>query len=280
MKKITEKIKGLSLAVKLQIAAALICTAAIPVHAWFSYQNKIEAMSKIKKPPSINLASGGDDPAIYINLENIDVLKGTDKYFVFSVEPGKYSAYDIQLSHTTNIPFTYELYRIEEVENEAQGTITYTDHTRTIDAETGLEVETKLYYSIMDIDDSVTTDGKLSLTDINPDNDHDHPDNPYNTFTRTLGNEGALDANRRNYTANDTVNQYVKPLYSIVRRVPQLYANEDGSDERDYFAIHLTWDTNSNITVSDSEYWDYADNNKETDIIYISAKQNTYTTSP
>ncbi len=268
MKRIMEYFKKLSLAVKIQIALALLCTMIIPVYAWLSYQDKIEAMSKIKEPPSINLASGGDDPALFINLENIDVSKSTEKYFVFSVEPGKYSAYDIQLSHTTNIPFTYELYRIVEVENEGEDTIEYTDHTRNVDAETGLEVETKLYYRIMtNKNDNVTVNGKLNLVDINPDT----------SDTRILGNEAALAANRKNYSASDDVNKYVKPLYSIVRKIPQLNQNEDGSKDRDYFAIKLTWQINSNLSEGDTGYWDYAANNKETDIIYISAKQNTYT---
>ncbi|MEE3415387.1 MAG: hypothetical protein VZR53_08455 [Prevotella sp.] len=264
MKKVIEKFKKLSLPMKIQLIIALISTAAIPVYAWFAYQDKIEIMSKVKEPPSINLASGGDDPALYISLENIDVSSDTEKYIVFSVEPGKYSAYDIQLSHTTNIPFTYELYRVMEDEN---GSIEYTDHTRNVDAETGLNVETIIHYSIMNtINDAITNNGKINLTEINPDT---------TSSSRTLGNESVLAV--KNYAVEDEVNQYVKPLYSIARVIPQLNENTDRSKDRDYFVIKLTWQTNSNINEENLFYWDYAFNNKETDIIYISAKQNTYT---
>ena len=110
MKKLIRKIKKLSLSVRIQLVVAVLCSLAIPVYAWFGYQNRIETLSKVKEPPSINLASGGEDPALYITLENIDVnTVDHEKFVVFSVEPGKYSAYDIQLAHTTNIPFTYEL---------------------------------------------------------------------------------------------------------------------------------------------------------------------------
>ncbi len=260
MKNIFEMIKKLSLPMRIQLGIALFCTASIPAFAWFAFQNKIEAMSKIKEPPSINLASGGDDPALYISLENIDVSRGTEKFVVFSVEPGKYSAYDIQLTHTTNIPFTYELYRVKENEN---GNIEYTDHTRNSDS------ETVLHYGVMtNITDAITTSGRIILTDVNPDA----------SGSRIIGNENTLAANRRNYDiTKDNVNQYVKPLYSIARQIPQLTENEDGSKTRDYFAIKLKWSVNSNITIGDGEYWDYAFNNKETDIIYISAKQNAYT---
>lgn len=273
MKNLIEQIKKLSLPVKIQLVIALISTAAIPVYAWFSYQDKIEAMSKIKEPPSINLASGGDDPALYINLENIDVSSGTEKFIVFSVEPGKYSAYDIQLSHTTNIPFTYELYRVME---DKLGTIGYTDHTRNVDPETEENVETELHYSIMTgysytptgTNTPTVTAGKVNLVNVNPDN---------GASGRTLGNETTLAAKKRsNYdTKLDYVNQYVKPLYSIARKIPKI--DSDGNEDRDYFAIKLTWQINTTIQEGNAQYWNYAFNNKETDIIYISAKQNTYT---
>lgn len=263
MKKIIEKIKKLSLPFKIQLVVILICTSIIPVYAWFVFQDRIEAMSKIKEPPSINLASGGDDPALYISLENIDVSVGAaEKYVVFSVEPGKYSAYDIQLSHTTNIPFTYELYRVRE---NANGMIEYTDHTRN-------DVETKLHYSIMtdyslnETGSAEIASGKVTLTNINADT----------TGSRVLGSEEMLvSKSRTNYdTTSDEVNKYVKPLYSVARKIPQLNEGVDSSADRDYFAIKITWQTNSNIREDDSGYWDYAFNNKETDIIYISAKEN------
>lgn len=262
LKKLIEKVKKLSFAVNVQLFIAILCTMAIPVFAWFAYQDRIETFSKIKEPPSINIASGGNDPAIYISLENIDVSKSTEKYIVFSVEPGKYSAYDIQLSHTTNIPFTYELYRVQEAES---GTIEYIDHTRDVNVE-----ESTLKYEIMTTA-AKTTSGKVILTDINPDS---------KTTGRILGNEDGLAAyNRQNYDMeNDDVNQYVKPIYSVARQIPQLNENEDGSSNRDYFAIKLSWIKGANnLTEQESDYWNYAYNNKETDIIYISAKQNTMT---
>ena len=260
LKKKIEKMKKLSLTVKIQLIIALSCSAAVPVYAWFAHQDRIEVLSKINEPPSITLASGGDDPALYITLENIDVSSGTEKYVLFSVEPGKYSAYDIQLTHTTNIPFRYELYRVMEDEN---GTILYTDHTRDEDGD-----ETELHYSVM-TGLSGTASGQITLTDINPDN---------GSTGRTLGDETDLaPMNRTNYSASDSVNQYVKPIYSVARRIPQLNINEDGNSNRDYFAIRITWTPGaSNASVDDADYWNYAFNNKETDLIYISAKQNTY----
>lgn len=257
MKKLIEKIKKLSFAVKVQLLIAIMCTMAIPVYAWFTFQDRIEALTKVKEPPSINLASGGDDPALYINLENIDVSVSNEKYIVFSVEPGKYASYDIQLSHTTNIPFTYELFRVSEDEN---GTIEYTDHTR------NNGIKTKLKYSIMTTV-AGTAEGKLTMNDINPDDN--------SSGGRILGSEELL--TRKNYSNTDNVNQYVKPLYSVSRSISKLNENEDGSSDRDYFAIRLTWKTKADA--NESEYWNFAFNNKETDIIYISAKQSAVTGS-
>ena len=269
LKKIIEKVKKLSVPVKIQLVVALICTMAIPVYAWFAFQDRIEAMTKIKEPPSINLASGGDDPALYVTLENIDITAGTSKYIVFSIEPGKYTAYDIQLCHTTNIPFTYELYRVTE---DDQGLIEYTDHSRNVDVETGENVDTTLHYSILtDYNYSTTgttiSAGKVTLQDVNPDD---------NSTGRILGDENDLPTARKNYTGTDEFDQYVKPLYSVARRIPQLGESDDGSADRDYFAIKITWTPGAgNLTEANQEYWNYAYNNKETDLIYISAKQNT-----
>ena len=262
LKKMIDKVNKLSLSVKIQLVIAILCTMAIPVYAWFAYQDRIEALSKVKEPPSINLASGGEDPALYISLENIDVnTTNHEKYVVFSVEPGKYSAYDIQLTHTTNIPFTYELYRVRQ-DNE-NGTIEYTDHSIDINGE-----ETELKYSIMTTA-AGTTNGKITLKDINQNDDSPN---------RILGDENELETySRRNYnTGTDEVNQYVEPIYSVARHIPQLSVGDDGSSDRDYYAIKITWQVNPNIGVDDADYWNYAFNNKETDIIYISAKQNTY----
>lgn len=256
MKRSIEKFRKLSLPMKIQFVVALMCTLALPAYAWFAFQDRIEAFTKVKEPPSINLASGGDDPALYITLENIDVSVGTDKYIMFSIEPGKYSAYDIQLSHTTNIPFTYKLYRVQE---DANGTIEYTDHTRNANE------ETELKYSIITTA-AGTTSGEVTLTDINPDD---------MSTGRYLGDENDLSAARKNYVDSDDVNMYVKPLYSVARSIPQLNENDDGSADRDYFAIRIIWTPGtSNITYTDADYWNYAFNNKETDLIYISAKQN------
>ena len=84
---------------------------------------------------------------------------------------------------------------------------------------------------------------------------------------------------RKNYDEiNDDVNQYAKPLYTIARNQLQLNENEDGSDERDYFAIRISWAQGANnMTDSSAGYWNYAFNNKETDIIYISSKYSTST---
>lgn len=289
-KRTIEKVKKLSLSVKIQLVIAILCTAAIPVYAWFAYQDRIEALTKVKEPPSINLASGGEDPAVYISLENIDVTakssaESYEKYIVFSIEPGKYSAYDIQLTHTTNIPFTYELYRVKETEvaedaeeEDLVGLIKYIDHSE-VDEDTGKTVETPLYYSIMTnynyaTEKTTITDGEITLRTINPDD---------GLTGRTLGDEEDLATiNRRNYTVEgdtpDEVNQYVKPLYSVARQIPRLDEETDGNSERDYFAIGIRWTPGTSTVEGTAAYWNYAFNNKETDLIYISAKQNSIET--
>lgn len=252
--------RELDLSRKIQFIIAMICSLAIliavPVYAWFSYHNRIEAMTKVNEPPSLNLASGAEDPIQYFELKNIDVENPTTriddgkggyyKDFVFSVEPGKITQYDLQLTHTTNIPFTYELLRLKKDEN---GTILYTSY----------ENVTTKYSVLKDTDSDIKQE--IELTDLNQSS----------TTDRVLGDEDMLNQyNRKNYNTDDNVNDFVKPLYSVSRNIIKNDLSVDGSDDRDYFTLRVHWKTSN--SADDSTYWNYAFNNKETDIIYISAQ--------
>ena len=120
-----EKFLKLNKRKKIQICFAVSLTIlliiSLPVAAWFADQKRIESMVKINAPTVLSIGSGGNDTAEMINLSNIDVEKKigdvliTEGDYVFAVR-GKYlQAYDLQISRTTNIPFTYEIYRVSSV---------------------------------------------------------------------------------------------------------------------------------------------------------------------
>lgn len=54
-------------------------------------------------------------------MADIDVEDGNYKDFVFGIGGADVQQYQIQLAHTTNIPFEYEIYRaksVSETENQ------------------------------------------------------------------------------------------------------------------------------------------------------------------
>ena len=251
--------KELSTPKKVQFLLALICTLvqliAVSIYAWFSFQQSIETMTKIKNPPTLNLASGHLDEISYFELKDIDVTKGkesgvaNEKYkdYVFSVEPGKISKYNIQIAHTTNIPFEYELYRAKE---DANGSIIYKTSN-----------DEEIPYSIIEQEEIDGIGQRINLVDYNPDD---------SSTGRVLGTESGLPIDRKNYINGDKVNIYAAPLYSIARNISRNDESIDDSAERDYYVLRLKWKYKDSL--SDSEKWNYALNNKETDIVYISAQ--------
>ncbi len=260
MRKIKEWFTNLPRSKKVQVLLASTFTLALlvvaGVLAWFANQQQIESMTKVKSPPTLNLAAGHEDGVSGVELKGIDVTKGTavagqaDTYYkdyVFSVEPGKITTYDLQIAHTTNIPFEYSLFRAKE---DSEGDIVYT----------ALD-ETEYKYSIM-----VGTVGGVSqditLTAINPDDA---------STGRVLGEEDNLPSDRKNYESGDTANIYAEPIYSIARDIRRNDVSVDGTEGRDYFVLRLTWTVKDTLDSGDNE-WNYAYNNKETDIVYISAQ--------
>lgn len=237
------------------IVAALFSTVsvvALPVYAWFVFQTKVETMSYVNDPPSLSLASGHNDSVECFELRNIDVERSSDgnyyQDFVFSVETEDAHQYDLQLAHTTNIPFVYEIYRVKE---DVNGVIEYT-------IQEGNNKGDKVYYSILS-----GTNQTIQLVDLND----------ITAGSREIGNEAILKSSydRQNYVTGDTYNQYVEPLYSVARNIITNSDSVDGSNSRDYFVLRVKWKVKNEA--QGNEYWDYAFNDKETDILYITVKE-------
>ena len=96
----------------LAVAAAALALLVLPVMAWLYMQRSMEAITKINMP-ALFIGAGDAKPIQELELSNIDVSaeqKYKDIVFcVYSTKPGL--DYDIQLAHTTNIGFTYTIYK-------------------------------------------------------------------------------------------------------------------------------------------------------------------------
>ena len=97
----------------LAVIAAALALLVIPVFAWMYMQRSMETITKVNMPYALLIGAGDAKPIQQLELSNIDV-SGTQKYkdVVFCVYSEKSSkSYYLQLAHTTNIGFTYEIYK-------------------------------------------------------------------------------------------------------------------------------------------------------------------------
>ena len=232
------KFKKLRTKEKVKLVIAMVTTvvvlAAVPTLAWFSYQKKMATMAKIDSPAKLSLKAGAGEDIINFKMSGIDTNDGSSQDFVFCVEGEDISQYHIQLAHTTNINFSYSIYRARET--ESTGGIPYPK------ASGG----DPIYYE--------KVGNALSISTVNGTAD------AYST--RTLGNDQYEDPS---YKAGDIRQRFAEPLYW--QTASPILANDENYDEfdddesafRNYYVLEVSW--GSDVT-----------NDKETDIIYLTAQ--------
>lgn len=269
-KKLREKFKDLSKTQKIQLVIASLLTLTlvigIPVYAWFALSSRFESLTKIKAPMTLDIKSGHAHDIRHLDLSDIDANDSAGyKDYIFAVKAGNSAAYDIQIAHTTNIPFTYTLYRAKEL-GETSGTtgtapsgsvatFEYFDeeHSQNITYYYGYASSSATTLTTVNTAD----EAKLTLTDLNPDN---------NSYGRILGKKSDdknIYSGYTKYTGGNKPQIYAVPLYSQHTGIKTWNPNAD------YFILRLSWNTSAG---GDFAEWNAATNNKETDMIYISAK--------
>ena len=103
------------------IAMALLALLIVPVFGWMYMERSMETMTKINIPYALKLGAGNTRPIQELELSNIDV-SGEQKYkdIVFCVYSSQENReYDLQLAHTSNIGFTYNIYHASKDVNGA-----------------------------------------------------------------------------------------------------------------------------------------------------------------
>lgn len=92
---------------------AALALLAVPVLAWLYMQRSMETITKINMPNALLIGAGDAKPIQQLELGNSDVSE-TDRFkdVVFCVYSEKSGlSYYLQLAHTTNIGFNYEIYK-------------------------------------------------------------------------------------------------------------------------------------------------------------------------
>ena len=282
-----EKIEAMDKAQKIQLIAALIMTVlliiSMPTFAWFSYQNEMAVSTKIDSPATLEIKSGGhpgeEQAIINFELSDIDTEDSTYNHytkdgvtyyykdFVFCVKGKSLSSYDLQLAHTTNIAFKYEIYSAIADDN---GDILYMPKDN--------NAANSQRYRLARIKTDANGDAVLDNNDEAIYEDYNEPlDGAYANAT-IVGNRVVVNDSLkgRSYdvgTNGDNVQQYANPAYWIKRGiVVHSIQKQDGGFTHPY-VLRISWIMSTSIDdEAREEDLNIVQNNKETDMIYITAK--------
>ena len=112
---------------KIRYIVLLLCllgVAAGLTYAWFRQSYSLSTVAKIKASIRLDLAAGNGEDASRFQIGTVDTTgEGvTSKDYVIAVKKDKPTNYILQIGHTTNIPFTYTLYKATE---DNSGTVIY-----------------------------------------------------------------------------------------------------------------------------------------------------------
>ena len=133
-----EKKKKRQLVIAVSLSVVLLV--ALPVYAWFTHKRSIALTTKINAPTQLYITAGNKESVANLEMADIDVENGSYKDFVFGIGGTDVQQYQIQLAHTTNIPFEYEIYRAKSVQeaDKDDDTVVYVSN----------EVNKTFYYNI------------------------------------------------------------------------------------------------------------------------------------
>lgn len=255
---IIKKLNKLQTAEKIKILIASLLTLtvliAVPVLAWFSNQRRIATMAKINSPAKLSIRSGYSEDIIHFQMSGINVGSGSSagsQPFVFCIEGEDITNYKIQVAHTTNIDFTYKVYKAH---SNPEGEVVYVD-----------ESGTERRYS----------KSEEFVTD---------PTSPcYGDYINgdTVG--GRIIANNhyteKSYDADEHLQKYAEPLYwQTITAIDAFGVDEHDVSYNEYASFHPDEPTERKflnfyiLEVSWSADTFPNGNDKETDLIYITAQ--------
>lgn len=301
---------------KAQLVTAVLLTVTLligyPTYSWFKMQRSIERYEKISTPNSLYITAARREDSKYFEIDNVDVSaywynngvpdsRVTYQDYVFSVAGDYVSSYTIQLAHTTNNNYMYELYEATVSDTRPSGILgkDYIEYTLTekydpvameeITANpvyANKHVGDKLYYSIKRADDGNT---KVSLngsgTTYQQPNIANVTASTYTVGGKTVSYRGhylnwasqfaALGTgtyHNQTYGSNKTVGDgsgtdvqtHAEPLYWQANEIPVEGAVQRSAFYHEYI-LRISWTNGTGNTDATATY-------KDTDMIYISVK--------
>lgn len=204
------------------VSLIVIMITSVTAYSWFTSQRRLDTITRINSPTALVIGAGAKEDSANIDMGGINVTdEARKKDFVFCVYSDEsVESYKLQLAHTTNIDFSYTIYKASEISNNTDGVVVYTD-----------ESDVSHYYIK---DGAALAGGYLNLnTDGKTANDSLH-DESYGSY--------------RNVQKN------AEPLYWQTSSVIQP-TNNSGSGFLDYYILEVSWEENvSNNKETDIVY--------------------------
>ena len=203
-----------------QTVAALVLTLllfiALPVYAWFYHRRSMESVAMVNMPVALQIGEGNRNHISYLDLSKIDV-EGSEHYkdVVFCVYGREPRSYNLQLAHTTNIGFTYTIYKATK-KASGTGQVQVSDSGGT-----------QFTYSD-------TEEGKLPGSYLNQDTTTKLAKKNYHSITYPSSTEE---------TGYSHVQKNAEPLYWKTSSKVTLTSQENDY-YIDYYILHISWDGN------------------------------------
>lgn len=215
----------------------LLGVAAGLTYAWFRQSYSLSTVAKIKASIRLDLAAGNGEDASRFQIGTVDTTGDdvTHKDYVIAVKKDKPTNYILQIGHTTNIPFTYKLYKAESG-TENDNNVVYVGEKETF------------YYK---------KDAVVSGEYLNKEKNE-------NNIILANG-----DYHKQTYESYSKIQENAEPLYWH-----STDALGGGTDSVDYYILTVSWAKRPAEQTKDeaNDKYKYIDDieDKETDIVYIS----------
>lgn len=180
----------------------------LPVFAWLYMHRSMETITKVNMPNALLIGAGDAKPIQQLELSNIDV-SGAQKYkdvvfCVYSTKPGL--DYHLQLAHTTNIGFSYEIDKASIETKAVDGSIFY-------------------------LGDYYKKGSKLAGNYLNKETESNYATNAYHEKT---------------YEEYSHVQKSAEPLYwktASQEKLPnEMQKPDKNGNYVNYYILHITWD--------------------------------------
>lgn len=245
-----------------------------PVGAWFAERRRVADMAQIHSPHILTISAAKEQDIDYLDLSAINLrLMARDdtraKYYVFCVSGTDTYFYNLQLAYTTNNQFEYHIWPAEQCsDNDANWLYEYQERN-----ENGQLTGNKFYYK-----KSVADEYELAGT---------NEVRCYQLESAGLINQEGSQIQASTTKHNDTYENYsvanvqknAEPLYWQAKGIRSGLDPIASASEKhfvDYYILEVNWQTayeNANAGVLPTD-WQELSNERETDIIYITAKSN------